>query len=221
MAISADQMNELMNKISANIPTDCAAYEDIQRRSNEKTPIKGSTEFNISDYEAYRNDIEFVNSFADQVLIDESEYFVKKYSQKVYDFLLQQRISYTSQMRTQQVTALCGTSTGEGKDPLANCPNVCNSADQVAKNKQCQESQTFLSYLTNQLKSSETRPETTYRKIEYRNEAHELLGKINHWMTLLYFFALLVMMILVLLDMIVYLHHGIYYVLLIVLEEMI
>jgi len=195
MAISADQMNELMNKISANIPTDCAAYDDIQARSNEKTPVYGSTEFDISDYEAYRNDIEFVNSFADQVLIDEAQYFVKKYSQQVYDYLLLQRISYTSQMRTQQVTALCGSST-TGNNPLANCPNVCNSADQIEKNKQCQESQTFLSYLTNQLKSSEIRPETMYRKIEYRNEAHELLGKINHWMTLLYFFALLVMLIL-------------------------
>jgi len=199
MTISPDQMNELMNKISANIPTDCAAYEDIQKKSNEKTPLWGSTEFNISDYEAYRNDIEFVNSFADQVILDESKYFVNKYSQKVYDYLLQQRVSYTSKMRTQQVTALCGSSTSTtGSNTLANCPNVCNSVEQIEKNKECADSQTFLSYLTNQLSSSAIRPETTYKKIEYRNEAHELLDSINYWMTVLYFILLLVMLILLL-----------------------
>ncbi len=195
--MSADQMNQLMDKISANIPNNCSAYEDIQERSNNKTPLLGSTEFSISDYEAYRNDIEFVNSFADQVLIDEEQYFVNKYSRNVYNYLLQQRMSYTAKIREKQVTDLCGSPDSlSDDDRVAQCADVCNSEEQLEKMKKCQESQNFLSYLTQQAKSTEVRPETTYKKIEYRNESHELLNTINRWMTIVYFLCLMVLFIL-------------------------
>lgn len=192
MPISDDQMNTIMQNISANIPTECSAYADIRDKSERATPILGIDEFNISDYEAYRNDIEFVNSFADQVLIDEEQYFVHKYSQKVYDFLKDQRREYSAQERINKTNEICG-------DPATRCPTTTTSvtdSEQAAKDKQCSDSNNFLSYLLSQTKSSSVRPETIYKKIEYRNEAHELLVTINYFMTVVYFAILILMLIL-------------------------
>ena len=79
MPLDNEQFNTLMQNISANIPTNCGAYEDIRKKSQQATPLPGSTRFNISSYEAYRNDIEFTNSFIQQVLLDEENYFLTKF----------------------------------------------------------------------------------------------------------------------------------------------
>jgi hypothetical protein len=83
MPISDEQMNTLMKNIHENLPTECGIYEDIRDRSLHQSLILGKDEFDISDYEAYRNDIEFVNSFKEQVLIDEAQYFRKKCKARV------------------------------------------------------------------------------------------------------------------------------------------
>jgi hypothetical protein len=192
MPISDDQMNTIMQNISANIPTECSTYADIRDKSEHATPVLGIDEFNISAYEAYRNDIEFVNSFAEQVLIDEEVYFVKKYSQKVYDFLKTQRSEYSAQERINKTNEICG-------DPSTNCPattNTVTNSEQAAKDKQCSDSNNFLSYLLSQTKSNSVRPETIYKKIEYRNESHEFLVSLNYYMTVFYFAILILMMVL-------------------------
>jgi len=191
MPVSDEQMNLLMKNITDNIPTNCSAYEDIQRRSKNLTPILGRNAFNISDYQAYRNDIEFVNSFPEQVRIDEAQYFVNKYSQKVYDFLLRQRNAYIAQKRDDRVSLLCPKKE-DGTDPSKCPPNTCNNPD----HSKCTDTNTFLEYLKKQTQSNVTRPETTYKKIEYRNEAHELLDTMNYGMTLFYFGLLFFLLIL-------------------------
>ena len=195
MAISDEQMNTLMKNIKDNIPTDCGAYEDIRDRSNAQTLTLGADEFKISDYEAYRNDIEFVNSFKDQVIIDEALYFKSKYSEKVYDYLLKQRNQFSAQQRINMNTTLCGKDSNSDESNNK-CPDQCDTKEQLEKNKKCEDSQTFLSYLTNQAKSTMISPETTYKKIEYRNEAHEVLDTLNYWMTVSYFMILVLMLIL-------------------------
>jgi len=194
MQLSEEQMNILMKNIKENIPTDCSAYEEIRDRSNAQTLILGIDEFKIAQYEAYRNDIEFVNSFKDQVNIDESVYFQSKYSEKVYDYLLRQRAEFSAQQRINVNERLCGSGNSDASNNQ--CPDQCNTEEQLEKNKQCAESQTFLSYLKDQAKSVMTRPETTYKKIEYRNEAHELLDTLNYWMTVSYFIILSLMLLL-------------------------
>jgi hypothetical protein len=197
MPISDEQMNTLMQNIQANIPTDCGAYEDIRDRSQHQTILLGKDEFAISDYEAYRNDIEFVNSFNEQVLIDEAQYFKNKYSETVYEYLKEQRAEFSAQQRLDTNARICGSNAQNNSGGSSTqCPDKCNSEEQLEKNKKCEESQNFLSYLTNQAKSAMTRPETTYKKIEYRNEAHELLDSLNYWMTVSYFVLLIVMLIL-------------------------
>lgn len=196
MPISDDQMNTLMQNITENIPTNCSAYDDIHRKSNYATIKLGINEFNISDYQAYRNDIEFVNSFSDQVRVDEKQYFLNKYSQKVYDFLLTQRLEYIAQENINKKTTLCGSdgggSDGNNKGDGTCPPNTCNNPN----HKTCTEDTHFLEYIINQTKSTATRPETTYKKIEYRNEAHELLDTMNYLLTLFYFAILILMLIL-------------------------
>ena len=194
MQISDEQMNKLMDNIKANIPTDCGVYEDIKARSSQQTLSLGKDDFHISEYEAYRNDIEFVNSFKDQVAIDEAVYFNSKYSEKVYEYLLKQRAQFSAQKRIDTTKLLCGSRNDDESNNQ--CPDQCNTEEQLKKNEKCAESQTFLSYLTNQAKSAMTRPETTYKKIEYRNEAHEVLNTLNYWMTVSYFILLMVMLIL-------------------------
>jgi len=203
MQLSTDQMNELMKNISSNIPTNCGAYEDIRRKSEKTNPILGINKFKISDYQAYRNDIEFTNAFMEQVLIDEKQYLENKYGIKVYKYLLDRRKEYIEKQKILLKARLCvvedsdkldengnpipGSGTGKG----STCPpNTCNNPE----HNKFGENFNFLQYLLNKTNSTFTTPETTYKKIEYRNEAHELLVTINKVMTLLYF-ALLVFMI--------------------------
>ncbi len=192
MPLSDDQMNTILSNINENIPSDCSTYNDIRRKSEQETPILGKDAFNISDYEAYRNDIEFVNSFTDQVLIDEAQYFKNKYSAKVYEYLLDRRREYTSQEKIQSTTALCG----DAKSQCATVDPVLTEEEKAEKEK-CKESQDFLSFLLNQTQSKKPRPETIYKKIEYRNESHEFLITMNSFLSLLYF-AILAFVILLL-----------------------
>jgi hypothetical protein len=193
MPISDEQMNTIMQNISENIPTNCSAYDDIQRKSNTRAELLGSNQFNIPSYQAYRNNIEFVNSFTEQVLTDEREYFVKKYSQKVYDFLLSQRLEYRAKQLSMNTESTCKScpqtnTTGAGAIP----PNTCNNPD----HRTCSDTTSFFDYLKRQVNTTITRPETTYKKIEYRNEAKELLDKINYGLTILYFVIFVCLMIL-------------------------
>jgi len=199
MPLDNEQFNTLMQNISANIPTNCGAYEDIRKKSQQATPLPGSTRFNISSYEAYRNDIEFTNSFIQQVLLDEENYFLTKYSRAVYDYLLEQRVNYREQSKVDSKTNLCGASgsgTGTGsKVP----PNTCNNPDHKELNDTLEEKNKFLQYLLNKTNALNPRPEVTYKKIEYRNESHEYIERMNTIITVGYFVLLVVLLLLLLL----------------------
>jgi hypothetical protein len=185
--LTDEQYNTMLKNIEKNIPSNCSAYEEIRKRSQVNTEVLGSSTFKMSEYEAYRNDIEFVNSFKEQVLVDERNYFIKKYGDKVYNFLLAQRAEYKEQQRLMRFNTLCGTL----QTNLANCQasvptnGACVKEDNSDKFR-------FLDYLLK--RNPVENPEVTYKKIEYRNEAHELLSTINHWMTILYFIILVVML---------------------------
>jgi len=94
MPVSDEQMNRILTNIADNIPSDCSTGRRIQRGSTSSTEVSNALNFNITNYEAYRNDIEFVNSFTEQVLVDERNYFTTKYGDTVYNFLLSQRNEY-------------------------------------------------------------------------------------------------------------------------------
>lgn len=183
MSLDDKQFNTLLSTIKNNVPKDCAAYNDIRDKSNKSTTVLGKTRFSMSDYEAYRNDIEFVNLFSDQVLVDERNYFEKKYTPQLYKYLLSQRQSYREQQTRNREDLLCGGYKKSLEDLKAKAinPPACDNGN-GNKNK-------FMDYLMSQ--NALPNIQTMYKKIEYRNEAHELISTINRWMTILYFVLLL------------------------------
>lgn len=190
MSLNEKQYNQVLTNIQANIPTDCAAYENIRKKSNTYTGVLGATTFSLSDYEAYRNDIEFVNLFTQQVLVDEKNYFEKKYGPKIYQFLLTQRQAFREQQAKMKEEATCKTYI----NALGKLQEKCDQKAAPPKDDSTGVSGRFMKYLLSQ--SPIENPDTTFRKIEYRNEAHEWLSTLNLWMTILYFILLLLMIIL-------------------------
>jgi hypothetical protein len=192
MALNTAQYNEVLSNIQTKIPSNCDAYRDIQDKSQKSTPVLGKTTFTLSDYEAYRNDIEFVNVFNEQLLVDEKNYFEKKYSVKLYQYLLSQRQSYREEQSKLKKESMC-ESYIETISDLKKKP--CENKDNSTSNNNETESGSgnLMSYLMAQ--NPIQNPETTYKKIEYRKEAHEWLSTLNNWMTILYFVILLVMLV--------------------------
>ena len=194
MSLDDKQYNTLLNTIKKNIPSDCSAYDAINKASKNTHQTLSSKKFSLSDYEAYRNNIEFVNSFYEQIIIDERKYFEGKYGKKVYNFLKKQREAYLKENKIDEDAIVCK------KCPPG--PDGCNvgcvvkppegegdeESGGVVVNKSKDD---FMSYLM----SINPIPNTDilYKKIEYRNEEHEWLSTINNWLTFLYFALLLVL----------------------------
>jgi hypothetical protein len=180
-------LNIVTTGINDKIPSDCAAYENVRNRSRVGKTALGAATFSLSDYEAYRNNIEFVNKFNEQILIDEKNYFDKKYGEKVYNFLLTQRQAFKEEQLKDKEKSMCSNYI----NLLAELQKKYDD-QAVCNNPPPQDSGRFMNYLLslNPIQN----PDTTYRKIEYRNEAHELLSTINLWLTILYFVILAVML---------------------------
>jgi hypothetical protein len=193
MPISDAQMNAVLTKIADNIPSDCATYDNVRKKSLNTVSSLNAKTFEVSDYEAYRNDIEFVNSFNEQVLIDERNYFTKKYSPEVYAFLLAQRTKYIEKKKEISEKAACGLCPFD-QSKCSNVVDVKIIQANALQAKKCKESTDFLGYLLKQLPLE--KPETTYKKVEYRDEAHEFLSTMNKLLTVFYFVLLFVMLFL-------------------------
>ena len=190
--MSDREFNDLLSNLAAKIPTQCDSYETIRKNSETPQNLPGSRLYNLNDFEAYRNDIEFVNSFPKQVLIDEEKYFVKKYSMNVYEALLATRVTHTSSIRTEAVGKLCQNTSGNA---------TCVANEATCKSDGCKAFWPTIppektEYVNELLKQNPLeRPATLQKKVEYRKDAHGLLTNINQGMTFLYF-GLLVGMIL-------------------------
>lgn len=191
MPLNDKQMNQVLTKVAENIPSDCSAYEAIQRKSKTSVNHLNSQLYNLTEYQAYRNDIEFVNSFKEQVLLDEELYFTRKYSSRVYNYLKSEREKYNIKATTLKNEAGCNN----------NCPTTTRCMDISGSNTTtpgggtapCQDKTGLISFLQGQL-STQT-PETIYKKIEYRDEAHEFLSTMNNLLTIFYFLILGLMLV--------------------------
>ena len=134
----------------------------------------------------YKNDVEFSNSFREQVLQDERNYFEKKYSKAVYRYLLDKRTKFNDDtdatfkldLSSCPICPTTGTkvSGGGGKDK-------CESSFKTLYDKLTQ----YYPYVSS---------DTTYRKIEYRGTEHDFLMTINTFINIIYYVLLFVMVIL-------------------------
>ncbi len=186
-----EDFNAMLSKFADNLPTQCDAYADIRKNSETPQNLPGTTLYKLNDFEAYRNDIEFVNSFEKQLAIDEENYFVKQYNSDVYKDLKATRTAHRNALTEATKLSVCGPDKGDSF--TANETN-CRSAS--CKAFWPKDDQKKNDYVTELLKQNPLeRPETVQRKVEYRKEAHGTLSRINQWMTFLYWGLLVGMMI--------------------------
>jgi len=201
MPVSDEQMNRILANIAEKIPSDCSTGRRIHKGSTIPGVSLNSAEFDISKYEAYRNDIEFVNSVNEQLLADEKVYFEQKYGEKVYNFLLTQRNAYITEVKRI-----------EKEEQLKSCPKQTNQTRYCPKDVSGMDlSGTDLSGCIPYNKSDASKSsqkqlfnfleknfplqnaDTTFKKIEYRDESHEMLSSTNKIITIVYFCVLAAM----------------------------
>ena len=133
----------------------------------------------------YKNDVEFSNSFREQVLQDERNYFEKKYSKAVYRYLLDKRTKFND------------ANDATYKLDLSSCPTCAysNTYSDISQNDKCDSTfKTLYDKLTQYYPYVSS--DTTYRKIEYRGTEHDFLMTINTFINIIYYVLLFVMVIL-------------------------
>ena len=137
-------------------------------------------------FNIYKNDIEFVNSFQEQVREDEKRYFEQKYGPKVYQYLINKRNTYNEELQV-----------------YINLEKEKNCVDKkvtVVNDNKKQEETNLQNFKDLYAKITQYYPitssSTTYRKIEYRDKEHELLMTINTIINMIYYVLLFFMVIL-------------------------
>lgn len=183
--------DKLIQESTMLLPKECKRYN-----LNTETSI----DFNRVDRRAltddtnvlfryYQNNVEFVNSFAEQALEDERNYFVKKYSVKAYNALLSQREVYFAQRKE-----------AERKQNQTTGRNNQSGRNNGMNNKRCKPGvdRSVITQLKKNMSMwmTGTDPKTTYRKIEYRSAEQETLSTLNQYVTVTYYVAFGVLLLL-------------------------
>lgn len=159
----------------------------------------------------YKNNIEFSNSVREQLIQDEEEYFVNRYGNVVYEYLLKQRAVYNQTMdNTSALNPEVGTVTednqsssqsyGQSSNQSSDQSSACGSYDSegnfIENPALCNDTgisfyNRFSKYLTI------PQSEVINRKIDYRESEHEFLMKINSILNWVYYslFGLMIILL--------------------------
>jgi hypothetical protein len=187
LARDEQSKDRILTNASDALYEDCRKIDSIISSNNDIDYARPPNvqKLNTDDlFTLYKNDVEFTNSFREQVLQDEKNYFEKKYSKTVYKYLLDKRSEYNKDNDTLVKTDanLCPTITNK-KDVSGNMPNNYVEHIKLVYDK--------LTQFYPQVQS-----DTTYRKIEYRDEEHKLLMTVNSFINIIYYVLLFIMAIL-------------------------
>ena len=178
--------DKLIQDSTMILPKECKRYNLNLESSIDFNRIdrRALTDDTLVLFRYYQNNIEFVNAFAEQALEDERNYFVKKYSVKAYNALLDQRQEYFSE-KAQSET--CPTVTGSGTTGVTTTTHTEGT-----------DTTTIIRDLNRNLSMwlNGTDPKTTYRKIEYRSAEQETLSTLNEYITATYYIAFGVLLLL-------------------------
>ena len=165
---------------------DCKGYNSISSKKYQYDYVPGAKNSSTDElFNIYKNDIEFVNSFQEQVRDDEKRYFEQKYGPTVYQYLIRQRLAFNDDIQKR---------VDELKNPL--CEDKTDTNEVIKKNDE----KNLKNFNDLYAKISQFYPNvnasTTYRKIEYRDKEHELLMTINSFINIIYYVLLFFMVIL-------------------------
>ena len=165
---------------------DCKGYNSVSSKKYQYDYVPGEKNSSNDElFNIYKNDVEFVNSFQEQVRDDEKRYFEQKYGPTVYQYLINKRLGFNEDIQKHL---------DDLKIPT--CNDNSNTNDVIKKNdeinlKNFNDLYAKLSHFYPSINSS-----TTYRKIEYRDKEHELLMTINSIINIIYYVLLFFMAIL-------------------------
>ena len=189
--------NKIINDVYINLPNDCKNYVKGVNEKYNNSVYSGTLYGNV--FTNYKNDVESANSISEKILTDEREYFTKKYSENVYDYLLRER----NKLFTIQNTLLSTINFEDGIDVNSNITingtsyDINNLTNTIFNNNNNTKNQTmidiynkFMEYLP------DTDPDLINRKIEYREMEHDKLKWINSLINILYYSLLITLIIL-------------------------
>lgn len=184
--------DRILSRANQGLYEDCKKYSTISSKDiNYFAPPTVKAESTENLFILYKNDVEFTNSFQEQVLQDERNYFEKKYSKSVYRYLLEQRTKYNADkdLIIETDVSKCPTTTNPGTSG-GNNGNSCKSEQEKCTNTVNSLFQKLSKFYPS------ISAETTFRKIEYRDAEHELLMTISHFINIIYYVLLFIMIIL-------------------------
>lgn len=205
--------DNLIRNLNNSLNDSCKAYTTNPNIITNIDPVSGAEfEIDLDSYIGkYKNNIEFSNSLREQLLRDEETYFVNRYGSNLYNYLIVQREQHISQLDSSANISLqntiCENNTSSeriitlpGRNPSLN-PNspICGSIDPsgnfIETPELCNDNavdfyKKFSKYLPY------INPDTTIRKIEYRDTEHDFLMKINSLINIAYYILFIFMIIL-------------------------
>lgn len=180
--------DRLIQESTMILPKECKRYNLNLESSIDFNRIdrRALTDDTITLFRYYQNNVEFVNSFTEQVLEDERNYFIKKYNIKAYNALLSQREKHFSEKIISEQCPTVGGGSGSGTGTNTNTETI--GSDTLL----------MISDLKKNLSLwlSGTDPKTTYRKIDYRSAEQETLSTLNQYVTTTYYIAFGVLLLL-------------------------
>ena len=181
--------DRLIQESAMILPKECKRYNLNLESSIDFNRIdrRALTDDTLTLFRYYQNNVEYVNSFTEQVLEDERNYFIKKYNIKAYNALLAQREKHFSEKIISEECPTVGSG-GTGTGTNTNTNTETTGVDTM----------TIISDLNKNLSLwlSGTDPKTTYRKIEYRSAEQETLSTLNQYVTATYYVAFGVLLLL-------------------------
>jgi hypothetical protein len=187
--------NDIINNVYKSLPSECKNYVRSLDSKYTKSIYSGTLYGSI--FSNYKNDVESANTIPEKILADEREYFTKKYSDSVYNYLLTQRERNFSIKNAILEQLNYDASYSDLQNIIGNNDLnllVTNSMD----SKTDTENRTMVDMFNKFSKyMPETNPELTYRKIQYRDMEHDKLKWINNMMNIVYY-SLLITLFLIL-----------------------
>jgi hypothetical protein len=172
------EVKNILNNLNNTIINTCKNYS-----YNSNFPdISGSGNVTRNNFDSYlgkyRNDVDFEDTLNKQLLLDENNYFVARYGNDFYNKLLRKRDDYFNRLDLQNSPS---TQSSIQSQCIQSNTNTLNPIDIY---------QSFSKYLPF------VQPGVTNRKIEYREEEHDFLTKINSIMNIIYYVLFFLMLIL-------------------------
>lgn len=170
----------ILESASQSLPNDCKAYVAEQNAS-----IGG--DMSSSAYsellEKYKKDVDFANTLPPILLKEESDYFITKYGETIYNYALQQRELYFAGLN-------------DSMNKKEECPKeVAVSTESTNSSKPTFDANDLYNQFSKHIKI--LNPDVIRRKIEYRDAEHEKLMGISSLLNWFYYILLFILFLII------------------------